>query len=179
MWRIDLRNPLVHMFLWHVITNVGLVTFLFTLHILTENGRMIMFETVGTFFGGITFWLLVAVVAALISGTITGALVWLMTFSALISDKTISRHYFQVWGSLGFLLLLSTVGIAWWYIHSAWWQVLPLTAAPRIRDAMLAVVWMVVVPLIGATRFIDTLKADARQLRQKTSKIHRRNHHEP
>ncbi|MEL6525675.1 MAG: hypothetical protein AAFQ07_08190, partial [Chloroflexota bacterium] len=50
--------------------------------------------------------------------------------------------------------------IVWWYVTGEAWQNFPLTTEPRVRDAMLAVVWLVVVPLVGATRFIDSIKAD-------------------
>ncbi|MEL6310638.1 MAG: hypothetical protein AAFQ52_21055, partial [Chloroflexota bacterium] len=83
-----------------------------------------------------------------------------MTFSALVSEKNIGRYYFQVWLWLGLLLGVVAAGIVWWYVTGEAWQNFPLTTEPRVRDAMLAVVWLVVVPLVGATRFIDSIKAD-------------------
>ena len=68
------------------------------------------------------------------------------------------------------LLLITNSLIAWWYFDTGQWANFPLTTDPRMRDVMLVVVWMVVVPLIGATRFVDDLKADPRYLRKKASR---------
>lgn len=165
--QIDMRNPLVHMTLWYLIASTGLLALLVLFGSITESGRALLFETMPLFFVGLAFWLFIVLVAAAIGGVITGSLVWTLTFSALVSDRTITRYYLSVWIWIGLLLLIVHGLIAWWYVSNQQWLYFPLTSDPRMRDVMLAVVWMVVVPLIGATRFVDDLKADPRYLRKK------------
>lgn len=165
--QIDMRNPIVHMTLWYLIATSSLLALLVIFSSFTPDGRALLFETMPVFFLGIAFWLFIALVAAAIGGVITGSLVWALTFSALVSDRTITRYYFSVWIWIGLLLLIVQGLIAWWYVGNEQWVFFPLTADPRMRDVMLAVVWMVLIPLIGATRFIDDLKADPRYLRKK------------
>lgn len=166
---IDMRNPIVHMTLWNLIATSGLLVLLIVFNSLTEVGRAILFETMPLFLAGLSFWIFVAVVVALIGGVITGVLVWTMTFTALVSDRTIIYYFFKAWIRIGILLTIANALIAWWYVSNEQWVNLPLADVPRIRDVMLAVVWMVVVPLIGATRFIDDLKADPSRLRKRAS----------
>lgn len=165
-----MRNPIVHMTLWNLIATGGLLTILLLFKCMSEAGRMSLFEDVPLFLAGISFWIFVAVVTALIGGIITGVLVWTMTFSALVSDRTITYYFFKAWLRIGIFLTIINALIAWWYVSNEQWVNFPLTDAPLIRDAMLAVVWMVVIPLIGATRFIDDLKADPSRLRKKVSR---------
>lgn len=167
--QIDMRNPIVHMTLWNLIATIGLAVILLAYASITEVGRAIIFETMPFFVLGILFWLFIALVSAAIGGLITGGLVWVLTFSALVSDRTITRYYFSVWIWIGLLLLITNSLIAWGYISNEQWLIFPLTIQPSIRDVMLSVVWMVVIPLIGATRFIDDLKADPRYLRKRAN----------
>jgi len=166
---IDMRNPIVHMTLWNLIASSGLLALLILFSSFTEAGRETLFEAVPYFLFGLAFWLFLALISSFLGGLVTGGLVWILTFSALVSDRTITRYYISVWIWIGLLLLISNSLIAWWYFSNQQWAYFPLTAAPRLRDVMLAVVWMVVVPLIGATRFVDDLKADPRYLRKKAS----------
>ena len=166
---IDMRNPIVHMTLWNLIATSGLLSLLIIFNSLSEIGRTALFEPMPEFLAGLSFWIFVAVVVALIGGVITGVLVWTMTFTALVSDRTIIYYFFKAWIRIGILLTIANALIAWWYVNSELWMNLPLADVPRIRDVMLAVVWMVVIPLIGATRFIDDLKADPSHLRKKAS----------
>lgn len=167
---IDMRNPLVHMTLWYLIATSGLLALLILFSSFSEAGRATLYDAMPYFFIGLAFWLFIAFITALIGGAVIGALVWMLTFSALVSDRTITRYYLSVWVWIGLLLLISNSLVAWWYVGNQQWIFFPLTAAPRIRDAMLVVVWMVVVPLIGATRFVDDLKADPRYLRKKATR---------
>ena len=164
-----MRNPIVHMTLWNLIATGGLLALLILFKSISEAGRATLFESLPLFAVGISFWIFIAVVTALIGGLITGVLVWTMTLSALVSDRTITYYFFKAWSRIGVFLVLSNALIAWWYVSNEQWVYFPLTDAPLIRDAMLAVVWMVVIPLIGATRFIDDLKADPSRLRKKVS----------
>ena len=164
-----MRNPIVHMTLWNLIATGGLLALLILFKCMSEAGRVSLFEDIPLFLAGISFWIFVAVVTALIGGVITGVLVWTMTFSALVSDRTITYYFFKAWSRIGIFLTITNALIAWWYVSNEQWVNFPLTDAPLIRDAMLAVVWMVVIPLIGATRFIDDLKADPSRLRKKVS----------
>lgn len=159
-----MRNPIVHMTLWNLIATGGLITVLLLLNSLSPTVRAAMFETVPLFLLGVGFWILVAMVTSVIGGVVTGALVWTLTFSALVSDRTITRYYFQVWIVIGLLLLITNSLVAWWYVANDQWVNFPLTTAPSMRYILLSVVWMVVVPLIGATRFVDTIKADPRRI---------------
>lgn len=169
MSQIDMRNPLVHMTLWYLIATGGLLFLLLVFNSIPEAGRDRLFEDIPLFFAGLSFWIFIAVVAALLGGLITGILVWTMTFTALVSDRTIIYYFFKAWIRIGILLMIANVLIAWWYVSSEQWVYYPLTDVPRIRDVMLVVVWMVVIPLIGATRFIDDLKADSSSLRKKAT----------
>lgn len=166
---IDMRNPIVHMTLWNLIANTGFITILILYTSASESGREILYETMPYFLGGLAFWLFIALVSSFMGGLVTGASVWTLTFSALVSDKTITRYYISVWIWIGLLLLITNALIAWWYVSNQQWLYFPLTVEPRMRDVMLSVVWMVVVPLIGATRFVDDLKADPRYLRKRAS----------
>ena len=166
---IDMRNPIVHMTLWHLMASSGLLAILILFSSFTEAGRETLFETVPYFLFGLAFWLFIALISSLIGGLITGGLVWMLTFSAFVSDRTITRYYISVWIWIGLLLLVSNSLIAWWYFSNEQWAYFPITDVPRPRDVMLAMVWMVVVPLIGATRFVDDLKADPRYLRKKSA----------
>ncbi|MGJ3240313.1 MAG: hypothetical protein ACFE0Q_16520 [Anaerolineae bacterium] len=169
MWlaQIDMRNPLVHMTLWNLIACGGLLLMVVLVSSFSVAGREAVFQSSPGFLLGMGFWVLVALVISLLGGVVTGALVWGLTFSALVSDRTITRYYFSVWVWLGAFLLVSNSLMAWWFISNEQWLTLPLVRQPALRDTMLAVVWMVVVPLIGATRFIDDLKADSRYLRKR------------
>ncbi|MEL6407114.1 MAG: hypothetical protein AAFN11_03190 [Chloroflexota bacterium] len=158
--QIDIRNPVVHMTLWTLMATMGLAVFMLLLQGVTPQGRAALFGVEVNTTVGVLFWLTLAFLSGLLTGIITGSLVWLMTFSALVSEKNIGRYYFQVWLWLGLLLGVVAAGIVWWYVTGEAWQNFPLTTEPRVRDAMLAVVWLVVVPLVGATRFIDSIKAD-------------------
>lgn len=166
---IDMRNPIVHMTLWNLIASSGLLTLLILYTSFSESGREALFATMPYFLFGLAFWLFIALISAFIGGLLIGGLVWMLTFSALVSDKTITRYYISVWIWIGLLLLISNSLIAWWYVSNQQWLYFPLTFEPRTRDVMLVVVWMVVVPLIGATRFVDDLKADPRYLRKRAS----------
>jgi len=167
--QIDMRNPIVHMTLWNLIATTGLMAILIAYGSISEVGRSIIFETTPFFILGIAFWLFIALISAAIGGVVTGGLVWLLTFSALVSDRTIIRYYFSVWIWIGLLLLITNSLIAWGYMSNQQWLIFPLTMQPSLRDVMLSVVWMVVIPLIGATRFIDDLKADPRYLRKRAN----------
>lgn len=167
---IDMRNPLVHMTLWNLIGGSSLLAILVVYSSFSESGRETLYANLPYFFFGLAFWLFITLVASLIWGLVTGALIWTLTFSAFVSDRTITRYYISVWIWIGLLLLISNSLIAWWYFDTGQWANFPLTTNPRMRDVMLVVVWLVVVPLIGATRFVDDLKADPRYLRKKASR---------
>lgn len=166
-FQIDMRNPIVHMTLWMLIATAGLVTLLLAYMSISVDGRAMLYDAVPFFLLGLLFWFFIAIVAAFIWGLVTGALIWMITFSALVSDRTITRYYLSVWIWIGLLLLIGNGLIAWLYISNEQWLAFPLTVEPRMRDVLLSLLWMVVVPLIGATRFVDDLKADPRYLRKR------------
>jgi uncharacterized integral membrane protein len=153
---MDSRNPLRHMILWNFIATGGLLVLLIVFNATTEAARAKIFE-----------WLFVALIAALMGGFLMGLILWFFTFSARVTERSITYYYLRSWLSFGLLLGLLYTGIAWWYVNSNQWAAMPWTDAPYTRDVLLSVIWLIVVPLIGATRFIDSLYVETKNPSQK------------
>ncbi|MEM9952725.1 MAG: hypothetical protein AAF846_14050 [Chloroflexota bacterium] len=166
-FQIDMRNPLVHMTLWTLIATLGLLALLLLYVSTSADGRVFLYQSMPFFLLGLLFWVFIGLVVAFVWGLVTGSIIWLITFSALVSDRTITRYYLSVWIWIGLLLLIGNGIIAWLYVSNEQWLIFPLTLEPRLRDVWLSLLWMVVIPLIGATRFVDDLKADPRYLRKR------------
>lgn len=160
---MDNKNPLRHMIVWNCIATISLLIILVILNATTEAARAKIFESAMNFSLGAVFWLVVAIIAGLIGGAVMGMILWFFTFTARVTEKSIMFYYLRTWLSLGILMLLVYGAIAWWYINSGQWAYLPWTDAPYTRDAMLSVLWLISLPLVGATRFIDSLYVDVKQ----------------
>jgi hypothetical protein len=164
---MDSRNPLRHMILWNFIATGGLLLLLIVFNATTEAARAKIFESPMHFFLGLVFWLFVALIAALIGGFLMGLILWFFTFSARVTERSITYYYLRTWLSFGLLLGLLYAGIAWWYVNSNQWATMPWTDAPYTRDVLLSVIWLIVVPLVGATRFVDSLYVETKNPSQK------------
>ena len=165
---MDNRNPLRHMILWNLIATGSLLLFLTVFNATTEAARAKIFESAMHFFLGLVFWLFVALIAGLIGGFLMGLILWFFTFSARVTERSITYYYLRTWLSFGLLLGLIYAGIAWWYVSSNAWATMPWTDAPYTRDVLLSVIWLIVVPLVGATRFIDSLYVETKNPSQKS-----------
>lgn len=159
---MDNPNPLRHMLVWNCIATFGLLFLLLIFNASTEAARAKIFESLPNFLLGGLFWLFIALLFGLIVGFFLGLLLWFYTYSARVTENRIVFYYLRIWLSFGLPLALVYGGIAWWYFSSQQWNYLPWTDVPYIRDIWLAWLWLVIVPLVGATRFIDSLYVDVR-----------------
>ena len=151
------------MIVWNCIATISLLIILVILNATTEAARAKIFESAMNFSLGAVFWLFVAIIAGLIGGAIMGMILWFFTFTARVTEKSIMFYYLRTWFSLGLLMLVAYGGISWWYTNSGQWAHLPWTDAPYSRDVMLSILWLISLPLVGATRFIDSLYVDVQQ----------------
>src|SRR5688572_16802729 len=101
---MDNRNPLRHMILWNLIATGGLLLLLILFNATTEPARAKIFESATHFFLGAVFWLAVALIAGLVGGFIMGLILWFFTYSARVTERSVTYYYLRTWLSFGLLL---------------------------------------------------------------------------
>lgn len=160
---MDNKNPLRHMIVWNCIATGGLFLLFLLLSASNEAGRARIFESALNFSLGALFWMVIALLAGVLGGFLMGMILWFYTYAARVTERSIIYHYLRSWLSLGLPLILIYGGLAWWYLNSGQWAHLPWTDTPYLGNVLLALLWLIVVPLVGASRFIDSLYVDVKQ----------------